>query len=1479
MKYQLTSIFNLIKLLAFLQTTLSPYTIQAQTIDVNFSNRVNGEIKAIAVDEENSVIYLGGEFSRAGKLARYGALLDEEALVPESANFPNGTVLTSVSDGKGGYYIGGEFSMVGGKYRHGLAHINSEGSVSDFASGLNLNDKVQSLALDEDNLYFGGSFTTSNAFNSYGGALNKSDASINMNFPIIDGQVYTSVSDGNGGLFIGGLFSFVGGVKRKNLAHINDDGEVTDWNPEANERVYALALNEDILYVGGNFQHVGGKDKQFIAAVEVSSGIVTEWNPSANSSIRSIIVDDENGIVYLGGFFVSVGGQARNRIAAIDADTGLATAWNPGADKEVLTLTKNGNSIYAGGAFENIGGKSRSHIAEIDIITATATDWSPNANRDVRKIIINGDDVFVGGDFRTIGGFTREGVASVDIDTGLANSWNANLIYDVYDLLIDGTSLYVGGNFNTINGETRQKIAKLDLSDASLLPLSLTTNGTVYTISNLNSSTIFIGGFFSSLGGDSLDHLGAIDTNSGELTNWQPNVSGTISSIVLGDDVIYIGGNFSEVEGLERNNIAAIDPSTSLPLTWNPNTNSTVNTMVYANDILYIGGSFTTVGGLSRRRAAAINPSTGIIMSWNPGYNSTIYAMIHEPIRNVIYVGGTFGSNGIEAVDAETGITTAWNPAGAYRADVRSISFRDGYVYAGGSYTASSSTRGDSYASLLVYDDFTGSQLFSFNPSPFTKKYYGKVYSTSLDDNSLFVGGSFLTIGGSNRSNLASFDSFTGELKSWDPSPNKEVTSILLDGNELIYAGGRFSSIGGVLRNRIAALDIETGIPNEWNPDIEGVNNGAGNTGVVYDMFLSGNNLYLGGNFIAVGGDSRRSIAAIDITTGLATNWNPNPTSSNSTIYSLAFKSDTVFVGGSFTNIGGQNRNNIASLFITDGSATTWNPNATGLGVKKLLINESLVYAAGNFASIGGKFRNNIAALSLKTGLATDWNPNMDNQVFDLVLDGSEIIIAGGLFNQIGTNRVSKIAAIDLVDASVKDWSPDIDGLYVNKIKIFNRSVLIGGNFEGLEESYSEGFLAVNSTSAKLPQNIQFDAILNKTYGDPIFSLGAISDSENEIFFTSSDSDVIEVLGSMGKIINAGIVTLTAYQNEDDDYLAASASQEVTVKALSVVVTIDPKSKIYGEPDPILTYQVTSGTLIGDDMFSGAIDRDGGEDVGAYLINQNTLSAGANYDLSLQSNTLTINKKDLVVSVDDQERKYGDINPEFTYSYEGFAFDDDELVLEELPVTSSQANEESEVGTYPIIATGGVSANYTVNHENGNLTIVKADQTIKFDPLPTGLNVSSNDFTLNANATSGLEITFNAHDESIISISGSTVTILANGQVEITALQGGNGNYNKATPISQTLSIETILSLITIANNEVDIYPNPSDNYFHLNSHSITEYSKIKLFDVQSIEVASYPYKRDGYYRVGYLNDGIYLIILEKNNQYFVAGKILVNHK
>ena len=109
------------------------------------------------------------------------------------------------------------------------------------------------------------------------------------------------------------------------------------------------------------------------------------------------------------------------------------------------------------------------------------------------------------------------------------------------------------------------------------------------------------------------------------------------------------------------------------------------------------------------------------------------------------------------------------------------------------------------------------------------------------------------------------------------------------------------------------------------------------------------------------------------------------------------------------------------------------------------------------------------------------------------------------------------------------------------------------------------------------------------------------------------------------------------------------------------------------------------------------------------------------------------------------------------------------------------------MGTYAI-QQGNLSAgaNYSITYTGADLTISKADQTIAFTALANKTD-SSPPFTVSATASSTLSVSFNAAGN--CSVSGASVTITGAGSCDVTAMQGGDTNYNAATNVLQSFTI------------------------------------------------------------------------------------------
>jgi hypothetical protein len=106
------------------------------------------------------------------------------------------------------------------------------------------------------------------------------------------------------------------------------------------------------------------------------------------------------------------------------------------------------------------------------------------------------------------------------------------------------------------------------------------------------------------------------------------------------------------------------------------------------------------------------------------------------------------------------------------------------------------------------------------------------------------------------------------------------------------------------------------------------------------------------------------------------------------------------------------------------------------------------------------------------------------------------------------------------------------------------------------------------------------------------------------------------------------------------------------------------------------------------------------------------------------------------------------------------------------------------------------------------LTIDKAVQSIAFEALPRQLSTAE-PFSLQAIASSGLAVSFESSDESIVSIEGNTAKVNKGGSVVITARQAGNHNYEPAEDVSREQLVE-IVTATEFSIEEGNLYPNPT---------------------------------------------------------------------
>jgi hypothetical protein len=232
--------------------------------------------------------------------------------------------------------------------------------------------------------------------------------------------------------------------------------------------------------------------------------------------------------------------------------------------------------------------------------------------------------------------------------------------------------------------------------------------------------------------------------------------------------------------------------------------------------------------------------------------------------------------------------------------------------------------------------------------------------------------------------------------------------------------------------------------------------------GTVWDTQLSedGKTLYIGGKFtrvrenppgVAGASVAVSNVAAIDVATGTAVRtWTPQVTGTGAFVRSLAVKGDRVFIGGTFTAVGGQPRQNLAAVDAvdgepTDGSVDPFAPQVVKAGgtpdVSALLTGDSKLYSGGLFSSVDGRSRANLAAFDLATGaLDPSWTPKTSGssgtgppKVRDLKFasDKATIFVAGRFTNVTGSNsttpeRRESVARLETGTGNLNPWKiPD----------------------------------------------------------------------------------------------------------------------------------------------------------------------------------------------------------------------------------------------------------------------------------------------------------------------------------------------------------------------------------------------------------------------------------------------------------------------
>lgn len=348
-----------------------------------------------------------------------------------------------------------------------------------------------------------------------------------------------------------------------------------------------------------------------------------------------------------------------------------------------------------------------------------------------------------------------------------------------------------------------------------------------------------------------------------------------------------------------------------------PNITGTVNGLVVLPDgKILVGGDFASAGGQASRHVARLNSDgTPDVSFQNPDvrnndvFNEHLYSFARQP---------------------------------------------DGKIVIGGNFTSVSGQPRNCLARLNA----DGTVDLGFLPSV-----NSIVTAVGLQpDGKVLIGGYFTSVSGQTRTRFARLNS-DGSIDSSfiDPNLDNWTSTIVVQPDGKILIGGWFSSVAAQPIQFAARLNVDGTVDSSFNLNINGP---------VIQMALRPDGKFMAcGFFGLVNGTTQNVVARINTDGSLDTSFqNPNIPSGN--VVALAIQSDgKIVVGGSFSRIGGQDRNDLARL-NGDGSFDPSFPDVnanfggTFFSINSIVVQfDQKILVGGDFDTVGHQTRNNLVRL------------------------------------------------------------------------------------------------------------------------------------------------------------------------------------------------------------------------------------------------------------------------------------------------------------------------------------------------------------------------------------------------------------------------------------------------------------------------------------------------------------------------------------
>jgi len=565
------------------------------------------------------------------------------------------------------------------------------------------------------------------------------------------------------------------------------------------------------------------------------------------------------------------------------------------------------------------------------------------------------------------------GAASAFAQVPLSPNLSLTMDGTVYTVIATADGHFiVGGDFTRIAGQPHAHLARLNADGSLDNSWNATADDAVTALATDAANALYVGGCFSHVGSSSRNYLAKVALDTGAVDpNWNPSPDlGCIDALAYdGIGHVYAAGSFTHINGSEHQRIAKLDATGSgtPDASWTAAADNRVFAIAIDGDgAVVVGGDFANIGGQSRLHAARISPNApGDADSWDPSPDCTVSAIVPDNAGSV-YLGGCF----IQL-------------HGLFRP----------------------------FVAKVASDDGTLDPTWGSGPIP-----DGSVRTLRIAANRLHVGGEFHNIGGGAHAYAARLAlTGSGAADAWDPLLDSRhyqgVLAIAANASGNIAIGGTFNKSNSLPRRGLAVVS-NAGV---LQPAVDATSPGR----VEAIVALPAGGAIVGGSFNTAGGVDRNDLLRIKPDGTLDPSWNPDP---NGTVFALAARGGSIYVSGLFSRIGGQAVNGLARVSDSGVTDATFTPVVFGSALA--------VDSTGNvYALLNG----GVAKVLPDGSIDPSWTPNPDSSVMSIAIDATDRIYAGGFFQHIGGQAMPYLARLHADGSADTAWAPAANG-FVNAI-------------------------------------------------------------------------------------------------------------------------------------------------------------------------------------------------------------------------------------------------------------------------------------------------------------------------------------------------------------------------------------------------------------------------------------------------------------